>query len=122
MLAILCLAEFTTQMEPWTGILATDSQSLLETLTVKPLKEENGRSLYAQHLRVAQLDVKCPEWDLLSRSILSNELQRWPGMMVQHMRGHQDQKTAYNRLPLSAQLNVDADLMATTYQCEHCMS
>ena len=44
MLTKLCflhrLSEFTTQMEPWKGILATDSQSLLETITVKPPTDE----------------------------------------------------------------------------------
>jgi hypothetical protein len=39
MLAILCilrrLAEYTTQMDQWHGILATDSLSLLETITEK---------------------------------------------------------------------------------------
>jgi hypothetical protein len=44
MLAMVCflrrLAEFTTQMEPWTGILATDSKSLLETITAKPPEKD----------------------------------------------------------------------------------
>lgn len=124
MLAILCflrrLSEFTTQMEPWRGILATDSQSLLETITVKPLDEATDGTLYNKLKRVKDLDVKGPEWDLLS-SILT-ELHRCPGITLQYVRGHQDRKTAYDRLPLLAQLNVDADLMATTYQCEHGMS
>ena len=46
MLTILCflrrLAEFTTQMDQWTGILATDSKSLLDTITEKPSKWANG--------------------------------------------------------------------------------
>lgn len=124
MLTILCflrrLAEFTTQVEPWTGILATDSQSLLDTITVKPPKGDVASPQYAHRKHVAHLDVKCPEWDLLSSILI--ELQRWPGITLQHVRGHQDRKTAYTRLPLLAQLNVDADLMATTYQCEHGMS
>lgn len=74
MLTILCflrrLSEFTTQMEPWRGILATDSQSLLETLTVEPLDEAMDRTLYSVRKRVKDLDVKGPEWDLLS-SILA---------------------------------------------------
>ncbi|KAI2499304.1 hypothetical protein MHU86_15148 [Fragilaria crotonensis] len=47
MLTILCflrrLAEFTIQVEPWTGILATDSQSLLDTITVKPPKRGHSK-------------------------------------------------------------------------------
>ncbi|KAI2508230.1 hypothetical protein MHU86_6159 [Fragilaria crotonensis] len=76
--------------------------------------------MYSTLKQVKHLDVKCPEWDLLS-SVLT-ELQRWPGITLQHVRGHQDRKVAYARLPLLAQLNVDADLMATTYQCEQGMS
>ncbi|KAI2503130.1 hypothetical protein MHU86_11321 [Fragilaria crotonensis] len=126
MLAILCylrrLAEFTTQTEPWTGILATDSQSLLESITVPPSPQDEPAcgTMYSTLKQVKHLDVKCPEWDLLS-SVLT-ELQRWPGITLQHVRGHQDRKVAYARLPLLAQLNVDADLMATTYQCEQGMS
>ena len=120
MLAILCylrrLAEFTTNVEPWTGILATDSQSLLETITVPPPKGAAG-DLYGQLKELRHLDVKCPEWDLLS-SILT-ELQRWPGVRLQHVRGHQDRTTSYERLSLLAQLNVDADTMANTYQCDY---
>ena len=123
MLTILCflrrLAEFTTQMEPWRGILATDSKSLLDTITEKPPKGFRG-SPYGKRKLLQHLDVKCPEWDLLSSII--TELQRWPGLELQHVRGHQDRKTDYDRLSLLAQLNVDADTMANTYQCEHGMA
>jgi hypothetical protein len=61
--------------------------------------------------------VKCPDWDLVSNILV--ELEKWPGLILQHVRGHQDRKVAYHRLPLLAQLNVDADTMATMYQCEH---
>ena len=64
--------------------------------------------------------MKCPDWDLVSNILI--ELERWPNLILQHVRGHQDRKVAYSRLPLLAQLNVDADTMATMYQCEHGMS
>lgn len=32
------------------------------------------------------------------------------------VRAHQDSLQAYNRLPLAAQLNVDADFLATRYR------
>jgi hypothetical protein len=114
------LAEFTTQMEPWTGILATDSLSLLDTITDKPTESTPGANKFGKRKRIAHLDVKCPEWDLVSSILV--ELERWPGLQLQHVRGHQDRKTAYDRLPLLAQLNVDADTMATVYQCEHGMA
>ena len=90
-------------MEPWKGILATDSKCLLDTITEKPPKGFRG-SPYGKRKLLQHLDVKCTEWDLLSSII--TELQRWPGMELQHVRGHQDRKTDYDRLSLLAQLNV----------------
>jgi exonuclease III len=123
MLTILCflrrLAEFTTNMEPWKGILATDSKSLLDTITVKPPKWANAAP-FAKRKSLRDLDVKCPEWDLVS-SIL-NEMHTLPNLTLQHVKGHQDRTTAYERLSLLAQLNVDADMMAAQYQCEHGLS
>ena len=120
MLATLCflrrLAEYTTQMDPWVGILATDSQSLLEAITQKP-DRQNMFPLYSRLKPRHHLDVKCPEWDLLS--IIIEELEKWPDLRLQHVRGHQDRTTAYDCLSLLAQLNVDADTMATRYQCEY---
>jgi hypothetical protein len=45
-----------------------------------------------------------------------------PGLYLQHVRGHQDRKVEYSQLPLLAQLNVDADAMATLYQQQHTQS
>ena len=120
MLAILCLlkhlAIFTHQNVPWDGILATDSQSLLEAITVKP-DMISQHALYSKLKDVTDLEVTCPEWDLLSSILL--ELRRWPAVRLQHVRGHQDRTTDYERLSLLAQLNVDADAMATEFQCEY---
>ena len=38
---------------------------------------------------------------------------------VLHIKGHQDKKTAYDQLPLPAQLNVDADKLAGDYMTAH---
>jgi hypothetical protein len=76
MLAILCflrrLAEYTTQMDQWHGILATDSLSLLETITEKPTELTGNAMPFGQRKRVKDLDVKCPEWDLLSSILVEN--------------------------------------------------
>ena len=40
----------------------------------------------------------------------------FPGILVQHIRGHQDLHTPYAQLTLLAQLNVDADSLANEYQ------
>ena len=121
MLAILCwlsrLAIFTNQTIPWHGILATDSQSLLEALTIVPDYCPSPHALYGKLKKVEDLDVTCPEWDLLSNILL--ELRKWPKLILRHVRGHQDRTTDYDRLSLLAQLNVDADAMATEYQCDH---
>jgi hypothetical protein len=61
-----------------------------------------------------------PDWDIL------NEI-RWSiahtpelrGCKVSHIKGHQDKKTIYTKLSLRAQLNVDADKLATEYQEQH---
>ena len=39
-----------------------------------------------------------------------------PEIHLQHVKGHQDRNTPYTRLPLLAQLNVDADAQASRYQ------
>jgi hypothetical protein len=72
MLATLCfftrLAQYTGVVEPWTGEVATDSQSLLDAISFKPFTTEfpvfahNGRVLKD----VASIDVQSPEWDLVS--------------------------------------------------------
>jgi len=38
---------------------------------------------------------------------------------VLHIKGHQDKKTAYEQLPLPAQLNVDANKLAGDYMAAH---
>jgi hypothetical protein len=61
-----------------------------------------------------------PDWDIL------NEI-RWniankaalQGCKLAHIKGHQDRKQKYDQLSLRAQLNVDADAMATEYQEQH---
>ena len=120
MLAILCflnrLAIFTNQNIPWMGVLATDSQSLLEAITIKP-DMHSQHALYRKLKDDNELEVTCPEWDLLSSILL--EIRKWPEVRLQHVRGHQDRTTVYERLSLLAQLNVDADSMATVFQCDY---
>jgi hypothetical protein len=40
-------------------------------------------------------------------------------VQYQYVKGHQDNKTPYKDLPFHAQLNVDADKLAGTYQLKH---
>ena len=125
MLATLCfltrLAEFTGSIEPWVGILATDSQSLLDTVLEKsqpPNDEEEGNSEGSSAVKlVTDLRVDGPEWDIVSNTLVL--LASQPGLTLQYVKGHQDRDNAYEHLPLLAQLNVDADAMATRYQRSH---
>jgi hypothetical protein len=43
-------------------------------------------------------------------------LQEMPGLKLQHIKGHQYRDREYDRLPLLAQLNMDADHLANQYQ------
>lgn len=124
MLTVLCylgrLAEFTGQTTPWVGVLATDSQSLLDSISTRvqqnsefPVLACNERALKQPH----HLDVQGPEWDVIS-SILE-KLHKNPGLHLQYVRGHQDNQVPYEQLPILAQLNVDADAMASRYQKQH---
>lgn len=122
MLAILSflkrLADFTMHIEPWFGILATDSQSLLDTIAEKTQSgSDTVDPVYGKVKHMHQLDVTCPEWDIVSGIL--EALAQWPQIKLQYVRGHQDRTKRYTRLPLLAQLNVDADAMATRYQRDH---
>ena len=58
-----------------------------------------------------------PDWDITSNIIaVATDI---PGISFQYVRGHQDRTTAYDQLPLLAQLNVDTDEMANRYQRDH---
>jgi hypothetical protein len=58
------------------------------------------------------------DWDVL-QSIVST-IRLFPKRpQIEHVRGHQDNDTSYDRLSLEAQLNVDADAAANQYQTLH---
>ena len=57
------------------------------------------------------------DWDVVMN--ICTVLQEMPGIHLQHVRGHQDRQIAYQRLSLLAQLNVEADRLANTYQRAH---
>ena len=57
------------------------------------------------------------EWDLLIE--IQDSLRELPGVDIIHVKGHQDDRIRYGRLPLMTQLNVDADRLAGKYQRYH---
>ena len=63
-------------------------------------------------------DTITSDWDVLQAII--NSLTLFPSPpLIAHVKGHQDDNTSYDLLPLEAQLNVDADAAATLFQTDH---
>ena len=99
--------------EQWQGTLATDSQSVLDTLFGRDCEDRNdGTPLNLDGNRVV-LDALCPEWDVLIE--IQTALRALPGVRLQYVEGHQDKKKPYHTLTLLEQLNVDADRIAAEY-------
>jgi hypothetical protein len=119
MLSILCflqrLAEYTGREPLWQGIVATDSQSLLDTLHspahVESSTEEQHTRRTARRIKQFPLDPLLPEWDVVRG--IQELAQRMSGLRLLYVAGHQDKKTAVHKLPLLAQLNVEADALAS---------
>lgn len=61
------VAEFTSRHEPWIGIIATDSKSLLQTLKGKPTTPIHPGldDPFLLEGKAVRLDVLQPDWDVL---------------------------------------------------------
>ena len=110
------LGEFTGQVEEWQGILATDSQSVLDTIAhVHTMPEARAPATRTYHTdQWKTLEVLSADWDVLIE--LQESLKLLPDLALQHVRGHHDNHIPYQQLSLLAQLNVDADHQASTCQ------
>ena len=110
------VAEFTSMHDPWIGTIATDSKSLLQTL--KGIDRSLPSPNFDTPLRIDGdsniLEPLQPDWDILIE--VQNALIQLPEIKLQFIKGHQDRTTRFERLPLLAQLNVEADDMASVYQ------
>jgi hypothetical protein len=73
---------------------------------------QTGDALTAD--KFAELDVMTAEWDLLKE--IQEALRLLSEVRLKYVKGHQDTHQAYTRLPLIAQLNVDADDKAKAFQ------
>jgi hypothetical protein len=101
---------------PWIGIIATDSQSLLDTLNgVNELEQNDDTPINIDGGKVV-LDVLIPDWDVLIE--IQRSLDQLPQIKLQYVKGHQDRDTPYAQLNQKAQLNVYADAKAGQYQDE----
>jgi hypothetical protein len=98
---------------PGTGILATDSQGVLDTLQL------GDRDPHEQEIPVdldggdEVLDCLRPDWDLLIK--IQSAMKQMPRTRLQYVKGHQDKTTSCLSLPLLGQLTVDADKLAGNY-------
>lgn len=108
---LVCIAMYANVDDSWWGLVGTDSQSLLNALYAETEAGEDGRK------QLAVLDVLDAEWDLLVE--IQEALRELPGVDLTYIKGHQDDRVPYDRLPLMAQLNVDADRLAAKYQNLH---
>ncbi len=111
------MAEYTETLEPWVGIIGTDSQSVLDTLAGKTTENEGYHRCHLP-TRVngdtVTLDPLSADWDVLIE--IQHALTLLPGLQLQYVKGHQDRARTVARLPLMAQLNVEADANAAAYQ------
>jgi hypothetical protein len=87
--------------------VGTDSQSLLTHIATET-------SQVALHPN----DTLVSDWDITHE--IQHHLQQFAfRATLEHVTGHQDKDTLYNDLPLLAQLNVDADVLASQYMIDH---
>ena len=124
MLSVLCflhrLAEFTGKHDQWHGIIATDSQSLLDSLAKwTPQVKLSIPNLDPQRYFPSPYNttVLMLEWDILIE--IHHLLRAMPLLTLEYVKGHQDRVQPYQQLTLLAQLNVDADSMARKYQRQY---
>lgn len=115
------MAEFTEMQIPCNGmIVATDSQSVLDTLFGHDeLRREKGRD---EPINLSELSIilNClsPAWDNLIE--IQAVLSQLPNIRLAYEIGHQDRNRSYHELDEVGQLkNVDADAKASEYQDAH---
>ena len=93
---------------PWIGIIATDCQTLLDTLNgVDELEQNYDTPLNIDGGNVVLLDVLIPDWDVLIE--IQRSLDQLPRIKLAYVKGHQGRDAPYAQLNQMAQLNVDAD-------------
>jgi hypothetical protein len=86
------------------GVLATDNSGLIDRAkTQSQLKYSVPNTTFQ------------PDWDIVE-AIVQTVAQSKLIVTYKYVRGHQDEKTAYELLPFLAQLNVDTDAYAGRYQ------
>jgi hypothetical protein len=87
-------------------------QSLHGTGSTQPPPQFNAAIRIEGDLTI--VDPLQPDWDVLIE--IQHKLSQLSEIKLRFIKGHQDQKIRYERLPLLAQLNDEADDMASIYQ------
>jgi hypothetical protein len=100
--------------ESWIGIIATDSQGVLDTLQSGDIDLQAEDDPVDLDKGEVVLDCLRSEWDVPIE--IRDALQHIPGVTLKHAKGHQDDKRPYHALDLLGQLNVDADKQASEFQ------
>jgi hypothetical protein len=115
---LLRIKEYTGMHDPWVGILATDGQSVLDTLQLGNHDQHEAADTPVD-LDKGDVVLDClrPDWDLLIKIQLA--IKSLPNITIQYVEGHQDKSTSYSDLDLlMGQLNVNADSQAAAYNLE----
>lgn len=110
---VLRIADFTQMHEQWRGILATESQSVLDKLFGRDQEDNNEDAPVDLDNQCVVLDPLCPEWDVLIRFKRHSEF--YQASVSNMWKVYQDQKKPYHALKLLEQLNVDEDRIAEEY-------
>lgn len=107
MLFVLCflcrLADFTGHHDLWRRVIATESQSLIDTTLEKrfptPAEPDMARSETESSVKSHPLDPMMPKWDIV-RGVQALLLSL-PLLSLQQVCGHQDRKTLFISYPCS---------------------
>jgi hypothetical protein len=125
---LLRLFEYSNMPFPTHGIIVCDNLSLVDKVLNYQSPYPTSNLLDAEWTPfdspTGQIGTKSPsntltpDWDVLNE--IRHTLKALPfHPTIQHIKGHQDNKTPYAYLPLPAQLNVDADEAAGDFQDQH---
>ena len=98
------------------GFVATDCESLLNTLSGIAMKQLRQDIPLDLDFRRVILDIIVPKWDILIE--IQKFFKQLPLVQLKYTPGHQDWLRAYETLPLLGQLNDDSDRIASKYQEE----
>jgi hypothetical protein len=101
------LFSFCDAHQAWQIQLSTDNKPLLQRITE-----------YQQYKTYFPNATSNADWDVV-QAISTTCAKMHIVPFFRHVKGHQDDKTAYGNLPLEAQLNVDADHEAGSYYQMH---